>query len=231
MINNNKKDFIKRFERKWIFENSNIEAIKIAILRSKLLFSEIYSTRVVNSVYFDDSKCTSIIQNLDGLMDKVKYRIRWYGNKNIINKPQLEIKSKKGFISSKEIINLEIKNNISFDFEGLNKIKNLIFEYKRSKTNLQPILSTHYSRMYFLSSNKKIRATLDTNLRSSLLYGYTNYDFKRNFNKIILELKYNQEFDEYVRKNIKNISPRISRNSKYIVSALDKNNNFSYQNV
>ena len=85
--------------------------------------------------------------------------------------------------------------------------------------------------MYFLSSNKKIRATLDTNLSSSLLYGYTNYDFKRNFNKIILELKYDREFDEYVRKNIKNISPRISRNSKYIVSALDKNNDFSYQNV
>ena len=49
MKNNNKKDFIKRFERKWIFENSNIEAVKIAILRSKLLFCEIYSSRVVNS--------------------------------------------------------------------------------------------------------------------------------------------------------------------------------------
>lgn len=231
MDKNNNKTLIKRFERKWLFENSNIDTIKIAILRSKLLFNEIYTARTVNSLYFDDCKFSSIIQNLDGLMNKVKYRIRWYGNKNIILKPQLEIKSKKGFISSKETINLDIEEKIYFNFEGLNKIKKFIYKHKKDKINLQPVLSTHYYRNYFLSSNKNIRATLDSNLCSSLLYGFTNYDFKRNFNKTILEFKYNQEFDNYVRKNLNNISPRISRSSKYIISAMERPTYFSYSNV
>ena len=46
-----------------------------------------------------------------------------------------------------------------------------------------------------------------------------------------VEFKYNQEFDNYVRKNLNNISPRISRSSKYIISAMERPTYFSYSNV
>ena len=43
-------------------------------------FKEQYQNRKVNSIYFDDLNYSSIKQNLDGVSDKKKYRIRWYGD-------------------------------------------------------------------------------------------------------------------------------------------------------
>lgn len=221
------KDLISRFERKWMFENCKIDLLKIPMFRSNFLFREIFEPRFVNSIYFDDSNFTSITQNLDGVKNKIKFRIRWYGKKEIIKKPQLEIKSKNGFTSSKKTIDLKIKEPIKFNFDGVNNLKQLALNYLGSKINLFPILSTHYYRHYFLSANKLIRATIDNDLNSSLLYGYTNYNFKRNFSKTVLEFKYNSNLDNYVRKNLINISARISRNSKYISSALFKPDYYS----
>ena len=86
---------INRFERKWdIGGNVDTTAFLIAILRSNFMFTESYGSRNINTIYFDDIDCTSISENLDGLRFKKKYRLRWYGNSEVISKPQIEIKSK-----------------------------------------------------------------------------------------------------------------------------------------
>ena len=82
---------IKRFERKWIFKSNNYLALINALLRSNLFFRTQYPLRKVNSVYFDTYNYSSIRQNLDGVSYK-KDKIRWYGNKNIMNNPLIEIK-------------------------------------------------------------------------------------------------------------------------------------------
>ena len=49
----------------------------------------------------------------------------------------------------------------------------------------------------------------------------------KNFNKLVLELKYNVESDDYVRKNLEEMKDlRLSKNSKYLISAIDEK--FSY---
>lgn len=222
MIKDSKNEIVERFERKWLFNDSNLELVKLAIIRSKFLFSEIFSPRAVNSIYFDDFDFSSIIENLDGIKNKIKYRVRWYGNYNKISNPQLEIKSKDGYISKKKTINLNIRKNIEFNLEGMDILKKKILKHLNHKKNLIPVASTHYYRHYYLSANKKIRATFDSDLKSSILYGYTNYYFKRNIKNQVLELKYNNEFDTYVRKNLKNITSRISKNSKYVIAAMEK---------
>ena len=97
----------------------------------------------------------------------------------------------------------------------------------RGTESLIPIITTHYERYYFISSNKHIRATFDENLKSHQLYGIHNLDFKRNFNNSIFEIKYNKNYDNYVKKNLKDISLRMSKSSKYVVTALDKPVSFS----
>ena len=97
-------------------------------------------------------------------------------------------------------------------------VKNNIINIKK---NLFPILSTHYTRDYFLSSNNKIRATLDFNFRNSILYGYQNLDFLRNNKNFIIEMKYNKDYDNFVKSNIEFISARLSKSSKYFVSAME----------
>ena len=93
------KNIIKRYERKWIFKNNNSLALINSLIRSSLFFRFQYPSRKVNSIYFDTSDYISIRQNLDGVSNKKKIRIRWYGNQNIITKPVIEIKRKKEFES------------------------------------------------------------------------------------------------------------------------------------
>ena len=106
MINNlTKATSVDRYERKWaVGGNVDTNAFLIAISRSNFMFTESYSARNINTIYFDDTNFSSIYENLDGVSYKKKYRLRWYGDPEIISKPQLEIKSKIGLITASKII-------------------------------------------------------------------------------------------------------------------------------
>ena len=79
-------------------------------------------------------------------------------------------------------------------------------------------------RQYFISQNKKIRATVDTRIE----YRNLNLNFenigKIKDNNLILEFKYNSNDDDYCRKNLQNNFLRITKNSKYA-------NSFFYNNL
>ena len=229
MINDLSKNVsIDRLERKWVVgRNVDTNTFLIAIYRSNFMFTKSYDARNINTIYFDDIEHSSISENLDGVSFKTKYRLRWYGNSKIISKPQLEIKSKIGNISKKKVFPIKISEDIKLNYEGLEKISNFFLEKLKISKILFPILSTHYLRYYFISSNKLIRATFDENLKSYQLYGIHNLDFKKNFNNSIFEIKYNKNYDNYVKKNLKDISLRMSKSSKYVVTALDKPVSFS----
>ena len=100
------KNKINRFERKWLFRSNNYLALINSLIRSKLFFRTQYPLRKVNSIYFDTLDYISIRQNLDGVSNKKKIRIRWYGDKNIITNPIIEIKSKKGFETKKQSMSI-----------------------------------------------------------------------------------------------------------------------------
>ena len=156
-INSSKVISIDRFERKWDVGNDiDTNAFFIAISRSDFMFTELYSARNVNTIYFDDVNYSSISENLNGVRFKQKYRLRWYGNFETISKPQLEIKSKNGLIGKKTTFPIEISKDIKLDYDGLEEISNIFAKKLGISKILYPILSTHYLRHYFVSSNKNI---------------------------------------------------------------------------
>ena len=103
-----------RYERKWKVPSNQFVFLNRALRESKFSFKEHFKERWVNSIYFDDMFNKSIYQNLDGIQKKCKVRLRWYGNKNIITNPNIEIKKKNGFTVLKEktkIVSNKKKNN------------------------------------------------------------------------------------------------------------------------
>jgi len=211
---------LKRFERKWVFDSIDHNQLFILLNRSNFLFTNQYTDRQVNSIYFDDEHYTSVIQNINGISEKKKYRLRWYGDfANIIN-PTFEIKSKKGFEVSKQNFDLPKTFNYNLlNYNDLEKIELFINNNFNFKNKLYPILTTHYLRSYFISSNKLVRSTVDRNLKSLLLYNNRNLNIIKKYNDIILEIKYDLNLDEYVRSNLGNISSRFSKNSKFVNAA------------
>ena len=212
----------KRFERKWTYSNVNNLILYSALLRSNFYFSVHYPKRKINSLYFDDLKYSSINENLDGISQKKKYRIRWYGSKNKLNNPVFEIKIRKNFEVYKKLFNLKKLNNLFiFKYENLDFIKEFLNNKYRFNKTIYPILTTHYDREYFISNNGLVRATLDYNLQSVLVKENNDLNIKKNYySNTILEIKYDVNLDKYVRDNLKSISTRLSRNSKFVNSAL-----------
>ena len=217
------KNKINRFERKWLFRSNNYLALINSLIRSKLFFSTQYPLRKVNSIYFDTLDYISIRQNLDGVSNKKKIRIRWYGDKNIITNPIIEIKSKKGFETKKESMSIRELHGLKlFRLKNLKILKETLNTKLKQKKIIYPVLTTHYEREYFISLNGKIRATIDYNLKSVFLNNLSQIDIIKNFKNIcILEFKYPTSLDKYVRKNLKDISLRLSKNSKFVNSAFE----------
>jgi len=226
------KNSLKRYERKWVFSNKNVNVdhnqILILLNKSSFFFTKQFPDRFVNSMYFDDQHYTSMHQNIDGINFKKKYRLRWYGSFSQIKDPVFEIKEKSGFEVKKSSFNVNELNNLDLlNHKDIEKIESFINKNFNFKNKIFPILTTHYLRNYFISENNLIRATIDTDLKSLFLYQMRNAGIIKNFNDIILELKYDLNLDEYVRSNLLNISVRLSKNSKFINSAISSANTLS----
>lgn len=210
---------IFRYERKFIINNLSIPELENLLRLSPLKFKKKFFQRKVNSIYFDDYNSNSILENLDGNNFKTKFRLRWYGDKKFIKSPILELKKKESYINSKELFQIKNFEKMKFSKKNIELILNQLKKKFMFLLNKSAISSTHYNRLYFISSKKSVRATID--------FDINYFDIKNciNLNKysksIILEIKYLNKNDEIVRKNLENISFRISKNSKYLNSLIE----------
>ena len=210
-----------RFERKWVFENIDKETLLLSLLNSKFFFIEQFNERVVNSIYFDTLNLKSAVDNLDGINDREKHRVRWYGeDTDTLIFPILENKIKKNFQGYKILYKLKKFNKKKLNNNTLSSLTEDINKLLPLK-NLQPVSMTNYRRVYLISADKKIRATLDFDLKYKKMINYVD-KFFINTDDLILEFKYSSNLDSYLRNLTPGIT-RLSKNSKYINSLLTSN--------
>ena len=91
-----------RYERKFLISQLSRHEIESIIRLHPAAFSEIYHQRFVNNIYFDTVGLSAYKDNLTGISDRLKVRIRWYGDLFcLIEEPFLELKIKRGFLGGK----------------------------------------------------------------------------------------------------------------------------------
>ena len=79
-----------RYEIKFSLDEQGFTGVKHWMLSNSMLKKR-YPDRYVSSIYLDDSNYSSIKDNLIGLPNRKKYRLRWYGGyKNINGKKYIE---------------------------------------------------------------------------------------------------------------------------------------------
>ena len=215
-----------RYERKYWLDTDKSLIFK-NILKDKQ-FNEIYKKRRVMSLYFDTLNFKFFKENIEGIGNRIKPRLRWYHDiqENKLNKidVRLEIKKKRGFVGNKLNYKIGKYKNI---YELIKSINQFDFQEKISNiVNIQvfPILITSYDREYYLSKDKLFRSTIDTNLKVSSV---KNISHKIPMFKDIMELKYDLTNDNNFRNKFisSNFKLRHQKFSKYVVGILNLKKN------
>ena len=212
----------ERYERKFVFAQSDKNFVQQIIKHNPAGFREIYHKRQVNNIYFDTAGFKNYYDTINGTTNRVKVRLRWYNKTfDTAKTPVLEFKYKTGLVGKKLTFGLN-----SFDFSRIDKqkVKNFILNSNlpawvidEIKT-LYPVLINSYTRQYFLSFDNKYRFTLDYNLQ---YFNFNCIKFNENNPLTILELKYNIEHNSNAQRITNNLPVRLSNFSKY-ATAVEK---------
>ena len=195
-------DFVKkhslepRLERKYYLPVHQDYVLKPYITLASGALKEIYYQRKINNLYFDTSDFAFYQDNLIGAKDRLKARLRWYGDGPMKN-PNLEIKMKIADLIYKLVTPYD--DSLSLPIQELMK-------------RLKPTITNSYYRKYYLTHDKKVRLTVDTEIL---------FD-KVKSPKTVVELKYKMD-DENVAVNLISQFPLLlQKNSKYVDGVVSK---------
>lgn len=213
-----------RYERKYYLPDANYLQIKSYLNHHPGIFIKAFEQRVINNIYFDTPGFAFFYDNIDGERERKKIRIRWYGNTfDHQKKLTLEYKIKNGLVGRKDSFNLEnINTGSGFNIQQLrSQIKNndLPLHIKHELLNIHPTLINTYNREYYITEDGKFRITLDKNLKFYRIHAGNN-NFSTVFNQgddIVLELKYDPEFDISADNITKHLPFKITKSSKYVI--------------
>ena len=217
-----------RYERKFFISELDRYELESIVKLHPAFFSEIHHQRFVNNIYFDTINMSNYLDNVIGISQRLKVRIRWYGDLlGFIEKPVLELKIKKGFLGGKLRFPLD---SFCLDSDYSLKVQQDIF----AKSGVPDVLSEYlktshfallnrYSRKYFESADHKFRITIDFDMKFYKMDSTNNSFIEKivDHKNTVLELKYSDKDDEDARF-ITNYFPfRMTKSSKY-VSGIEK---------
>ncbi len=213
----------RRFEKKFFISDITKQEIENNIKLHPAVFSEIYYERFVNNIYLDSFDLSNYFDNLTGISERRKVRIRWYGDLlGEIKSPVLEIKIKSNNLSYKISYPLvEFSLDKNFTIETIRDVfikSQLPQSLKGEFLSFEMSSFNRYKRKYFQSKDKAFRFTIDSEMQFYSLFSmWNNFLDKRVDRKnIVLELKYDGQQREGTIDFVTNFLPyRLTKSSKY----------------
>ena len=211
-----------RYERKFVPASMSRYVVESIVKLHPAMFSEVYYQRFVNNIYLDTPQFSSYIDNEDGVSERVKTRIRWYGNLlGPVAEPVLELKTKRGFLGGKLRCPLEpfcLDQNCSTEV-----LQDVFFQsglpglLREQLKSMGFALLNRYSRKYFESADRKFRITIDFDMEYFGINNSGNSFTERlsDQEKVVLELKYDQADDDQARCVTNHLPFRLTKSSKY----------------
>jgi SPX domain protein involved in polyphosphate accumulation len=226
-----------RYERKYRIVELDLLSVRALIDRHPVSFRKLYPDRQVNNIYLDTRQMTFFHENLSGVAQRRKYRIRWYGEElRKVQSPILEIKIKDRELGEKVTAPLpdfevgtyaEVQNQIR---EQLRQLAYASAPVETESTrigiskrrpypilDLIPALINTYRRSYLISNDGRFRLTIDREMNfyrpGPSFRPYRNY---RTDHAVVVEVKYEEEHDELYDTVGQHLPFRLGKNSKYV---------------
>ena len=212
-----------RYERKFVISELTKQEVEFLVKLHPAMFSEIYHQRFVNNLYFDSFDIRNYFDTADGTKDRIKTRIRWYGDLfGAIENPVLEFKIKDGLLGGKvsfSLIPFSIDKNFQYDtITSVVRDSDVPDDIKVELLALEPSLLNRYCRKYYQSADSDYRITIDSEMeffRVNLRYNSFLHQLVDRVNTVC-ELKYDSDRDLDAER-ISNFFPfRMTKSSKYL---------------
>jgi len=202
-----------RYERKYKLETLSLDLIQQILRRHPASFRKTYPDRQINNIYFDTPNYTAYTENVMGIAQRKKYRIRWYGDREQTwDKNILEIK-----IKDNELGRKESQPFPAFDLQDISQLGKQVSPLLSSPSTLKPVLLNAYHRFYYASFNGKFRITIDHRMRYlPLAMAKIPGPFIWEDPAIVLELKYEEGLEDAAQQIRQYLPFRQTKSSKYV---------------
>ena len=184
-------------------------------------FRRAYPPRRVNNVYFDRIDYDAYGESVAGTSARVKVRYRWYGKTPYPAAGRLEVKLRQNRVGRKlrypvDTLDGSMQDWVTVKRRILDALpsdgRGWLLEYSN------PLITNHYERDYWVSSDGVIRATLD---RDQVVYDQ-RYAQTPNTSRralldrtMVLEVKCAVQDAETVSRLVSTLRLPLSRHSKY----------------
>lgn len=207
-----------RYEVKFVL--NELEFLEASYFLKSINSFNSYPNRNVNSLYFDTYNYSSIRDNISGISNRKKLRLRWYDE--FLN-PSLEIKNKFSRVGNKKSYKIDFLEKKFFEKSTINELSELIFKNSKIKesfleNSFVPTLKVSYIREYYETKNG-LRITLDKEIKFSQVLPNRPINFFKEISteSRVMELKFPAELKPHVVNLIRNLNLTPKRNSKYLL--------------
>ena len=209
-----------RYERKFKFLPGEEGKISSFLICNG--FKEIYSKRIVNSIYYETSNFDCFYDSMNGVEIRKKIRLRFYNNQ--YNRVQLEFKNKRSELGQKITTNLDKIMSYSSNYlfrnsiNEANKISNIPVLIEGI---YRPLVFIKYKRRYFYSENFSLRVTIDSKLEFSIIKSSrSNFLIQKPKQALsgVLEIKHGNNIEPsvyFINSMSKSLELYMERSSKY----------------
>lgn len=212
-----------RYERKFFIEDLTFSQVFSLVKQHPALFRELYPPRFINNFYFDTPHLAYYNANVNGDMERAKLRIRWYHDLlRRVDQPILEMKVKDGIVGDKwsyPFPAFSVQTGFhANELHPLIQQSNLEPDLRNALLGTEISLLNRYYRYYFATPDKRFRLTIDTQLSFYHVDRFNN-TFRHqvtDHNNVIVELKYEPDFDHEAQRISAFFPFRMTRSSKYV---------------
>lgn len=212
-----------RYERKFFIEDLTFPQVLSLVKQHPAMFRALYPPRHINNFYFDTPHLAYYNANVDGDMIRAKMRIRWYHDLlGEVAKPILEVKYKDGIVGDKwsyPFPAFTVKQGFSMnELQPLIRASTIEPDLRSALSGMEISLLNRYYRYYFATPDQRFRLTIDTQLSYYHVDRYNNRFRNRviDHNNLIVELKYQPEYDHEAQRISAFFPFRMTRSSKYV---------------
>ena len=161
-----------RVEKKFTFSLTDLDRIRDLVLSSKLAVKKSFNERFVNSLYMDSYHLNNYEDNLSGISNRIKARLRWYSSHQEEKLPypsaiNFEIKTRSNTVGGKLTHTMNFndnkilleKNNHKLMIQLRHLLPKSMLPFMDSYTEFS--LFSSYCREYYEDYTGELRITID----------------------------------------------------------------------